>query len=513
MDSVSPQSSIPRRAPGSHRRSLRHAAAVGAVPQAAARPAPSLAAQVVELALSVGAQLYLDRAERAWVRYPTRGHWEVHPVQSQAAGAWLRRLAVAMLGSVVGPEVISTAVSELSSRAVTRADVRVRVAEADGRIYLDLADDARRVVEIDSAGWRVLPAAPPDVLFARPRGTLPLPAPEPGGRVEELRRLARLGDEEWWLVLGWLMAAVRPSGPYPLLILTGPQGAGKTVLARMLTRLVDPRVAALRAEPASARDLAVACANAHVLAYDNVSSIPEWLSDAMCRVATGAGYSARQLYSDLDEVIIDACRPVIITSIVDVAAGRPDLADRAIILEFPAMSGRERRSERDVLADFAAAAPRILGGLLDAVSQALRALPSVALSDLPRMADFSCWVCAGCAAAGVNPNDFLGAYAANRQETTGRVLEGSQVAAALQLLVDEHRTWRGTMAELLSVLGGYVPQEARGRSWPRSAQGLRAALRRLHGALGERGIVIRRAGRAHGGVRLVEVAVTSGDRR
>src|SRR5262249_46056133 len=138
--------------------------------------------------------------------------------------------------------------------------LNVRVAGLGGRVYVDLADDAWCAVEIDAGGWRVVGAPP--VRFRRAKGMLPLPAPEPGGSVADLRALVNVSDEDWPLLLAWLVAALRPSGPFPVLKLLGEQGSAKTTLARVLRALVDPNSAPVRSAPRSDRDLMIAANNA-----------------------------------------------------------------------------------------------------------------------------------------------------------------------------------------------------------------------------------------------------------
>src|SRR5690606_12114410 len=96
------------------------------------------------------------------------------------------------------------------------------------------------------------------------------------------------------------------------------QGAGKSTAARLIRRLVDPHIAELRAEPRTIDDVMVAAARSRVIALDNLSGIPPWLSDALCRLSTGGALTKRELYTDADEIILEAVRPVIVTSITDV---------------------------------------------------------------------------------------------------------------------------------------------------------------------------------------------------
>jgi hypothetical protein len=65
--------------------------------------------------------------------------------------------------------------------------VHVRVAEHEGHVYLDLADQAWRAIDIGPDGWRVM--GEPPVRFRRPAGMLPLPIPQRGGTLEQLALL------------------------------------------------------------------------------------------------------------------------------------------------------------------------------------------------------------------------------------------------------------------------------------------------------------------------------------
>ncbi len=145
--------------------------------------------------------------------------------------------------------------------------------------------------------------------------------------------------------------------------------------------------------PREDRDLFIAASNGHVLAFDNVSGLPAWISDTLCRLATGGGFAVRQLYTDQDEVLFDAARPVILNGIEDIVT-RPDLADRAVFLTLEPIPEERRRPEEELWAAFEAERPRILGVLLDAVAEGLKRLPRDPLPRLPRMADFALWATA-----------------------------------------------------------------------------------------------------------------------
>src|SRR5215469_16231220 len=279
-------------------------------------------------------------------------------------------------------------------------------------LYLDLGDATWRAVEIDTTGWRVVDNPP--VRFRRASGMQPLPVPIQGGSITALRSFLNVQtDSDFVLVVAWALAVLRNRGPYPVLVLSGEQGSAKSTFSAILRALLDPNTAPLRALPREDRDLFIAASNGHVLAFDNVSWLPAWISDTLCRLATGGGFAVRQLYTDQDEVLFDAARPVILNGIEDIVT-RPDLADRAVFLTLEPIPEERRRSEAELWASFETERPCILGALLDAVVEGLKRLPETNLPKLPRMADFALWATAAELALW-KQGTFWAAYASNRE--------------------------------------------------------------------------------------------------
>lgn len=96
-------------------------------------------------------------------------------------------------------------------------------------------------------------------------------------------------DQDFVLVVAWALAVLRNKGPYPALVLSGEQGSAKSTFSAILRALLDHSTAPLRALPREDRDLFIAASNGHVLTFDNVSGLPAWISDTLCRLATGGG--------------------------------------------------------------------------------------------------------------------------------------------------------------------------------------------------------------------------------
>jgi hypothetical protein len=434
----------------------------------------------------------------AYADFITDGHRETWPIRSKRFRTWLRRCYYQTTGAAPSAAAIRSALDLLEARAQFDAPERavsVRVAEHAGRLYLDLADEHWRAVAIGPDGWRVLGCPP--VRFRRAPGMLPLPVPERGGSIESLRPFLNLSNQnDFALVVAWLLAALRSGGPYPLLAISGEQGSAKTVLSKLLRALVDPNVAAVRALPREERELMIAANNGHVLAFDNLSGLPPWLSDALCRLASGGSFAVRQLYTDDEEVLFKAARPTLLNGIEDVI-GRSDLADRAIFLTLRPIGEEQRRSETKLWWEFELARPGIQGALLDATAHGLRAVGSVQLAGLPRMADFALWATA-CETALWPAGTFTRAYAANRKAAIEGVIDADPIAACVREFMSERSSWTGSAADLLRVSLERTGQTGDSTGWPKNPRALAGHLRRAQTFLRTLGIdiIFSREGRA-----------------
>ncbi|WP_316207952.1 hypothetical protein [Bradyrhizobium sp. SZCCHNR3008] len=308
------------------------------------------------------------------------------------------------------------------------------------------------------------------------------------------------------LVVAWLVAALRDRGPYPVLVVNGEQGTGKSVFTRNMRSLIDPSAAPIRAVPKDDRDLVVSAGNSWILAFDNLSSVPVWLADALCRLATGGGFATRMLHTDREESIFEASRPIILNGIPSLT-DRADLADRAVCIHLAAIPEEERQPEDELAALFEQKRPLILGALLDAVSAALRNIAGVRLARSPRMADFVKWTTAAAPGLGWDdPEDFLSVYADNRRDVVDATFEADPVAVAVKdfiLLVHPREGWNGTATELLALLNDRVTESVRrSKIWPMSAQALGNRIDRIAPLLRGKGFAIERR---HSGVRTITI--------
>lgn len=449
-------------------------------------------ANLVSLFHQSGAELWRRERAEEWCSIPIDGHFENHPLQSQTVEKWLFRLSLHESGQVPAKTVLEETIRTLQALAFDCPSYRVwrRIAQLDNVIFVDLGDETHRAVKVTAhEGWWIVDRPP--VKFARDPAMKPLPMPEPGGLIEQLRPLLNVAsDRDFYLLIGWLVAAFRPEPPLPILLLTGEQGSAKTTISELMMGFIDPRVAGIGAMPGTIRDLFIAAQNARVLAFDNVSAIRPEISDALCMLATGGGYTTRKLHTDGELTVIQASPAVILNGIVEFVT-RSDLADRCIPVSLAPIASTNRQPLSEMQEILREAAPEIMGALLDGVSSALRHWSNTKLDSYERMADTQRWVMAAEPGLGWPLGTFNRAYREAKDEAREVNIERSLVAVAIARFVNERCDLEGSATVVLRVLSEFVDHTiAANRFWPQTPQKMGNEITRAAGDLRALGIAV-----------------------
>lgn len=460
----------------------------------------STAAQIVRIALDSGMELWHDNEKEPWVTLQIKDHVEHYRMKTKAVKRFLAHRFFQENGRPANNAAVEEALATLEAKSVfegSEYSTFVRLAEVSGVIYLDLANDTWQVVRITAEGWAVVEAEDVPVRFRRPRGMLPLPTPTPGGALAKLAKLLNvvLSSRDWMLLVAWLLQGLRGTGPYPVLVLTGEQGSGKSTAAKMLRALLDPNLSPLRSLAGSERDLFIAATNGWALAFDNISGLSQPISDTLCKLSTGGGLSTRQLFSDDDETLLTALRPVILNGITDFV-DKQDLVSRSVQVRLPSIPKSERKSEAQLWRDFADVQSEIIGGILDTAVHGLQELPITTLETLPRLADFALWVTACESSLGWQKGAFMEAFQNAQEDLIKDALEAEPVAVAL-LKLPKHGDglsveWNMTASDLLDLLNEVEGHKDKRppKEWPKAAHVLSGILKRIKPALLEQGLSV-----------------------
>lgn len=343
------------------------------------------------------------------------------------------------------------------------------------KVLIDLANASGETVEITSQGWTIR-----DNLrhcFREFSFTLPLPHPDPAtGRdaIQTLTELLHLSPAHRARILTWMAAALRPVGPYPVLVLKGPAASGKSTLARVLRALIDPSAAPLRRLPSRDRELLQLASENWILAFDHVHRIPSRISQALCALSIG---DARELAQPdyRDPLVFELARPIILTVPNDETqpAWMPlrTLSHRTLAVTLPPLSNL--RPESVIWAAFEQLRPAMLAVLYDAIGTALRRIRDIDLGNVPRFADAATWAAAAAPALGLDESAVVEVFSDPETIWTG----SDPLRDAVFGLLRKSPVWAGDATTLLNQLRDAIPLAA----LPNTAKGLSQALARVPG--------------------------------
>jgi hypothetical protein len=358
--------------------------------------------------------------------------------------------------------------------------VHLRVAGDAEQVVLDLGTADGRCVVVTAEGWSVQGRSP--VLFRRSGAMSPMPVPESAGDgLAMLRGMVNMDDASFHQLVAWLVAAWIPHIPHPVLTFKGEQGTGKSKNAQMVINLIDPSAATKRSQPRDVKTWGTQAFNSWALCLDNISTIPPWFSDTLCKAVTGEGLIDRALYTD-DDVVVLTFRRVLAMTTIDAGALGGDLGERLLMLELSVIPENRRRTEEEIDSAYNAARPAILASLLDLLSAVLRELPNVRPDRLPRMADFARVLATVDRIQGWST---LPDYLKASENVAVEALEADPFAAAVTSFIETHGAYTGTVTQFLNLL---PPPDGHHPKWPKTAAHAGALLRRFAPALRAAGI-------------------------
>ncbi|OLT27169.1 hypothetical protein BJF83_18925 [Nocardiopsis sp. CNR-923] len=491
------------------------------VPSSAASPSPlpsadgddgdgqegvSVAAQLVELTvrryelfLSDDGRPYAVEKDGPNVALPLRGKAGLRARLADVYGSENR-------GRVPSQSALTDAAMVLEGKAGRCEQRRLspRVANDGDQIVVDLGTPDGRCVIIGPGAWERRSRSP--VTFRRSQIMRPLPDPiREGDGLAKLHALLNIDEEHFRLLVGWLVAGFMPDIPHPILTFTGEQGTGKSNAAKAAVNLLDPSGAPKRLPPRDMKAWSTQAFNSWAICLDNVSRIPDWLSDTLCMAVTGAGIPERALYTD-DDLIALEFRRVLAMTTIDAGALKGDLAERMLTLELQLIPDSKRRDEAEIERAYADAHPAILASLFDLLARVLKARPHVDLERKPRMADFARVLAT---IDHLNGWNTLRTYTEGSRDVVADVLEGDAFGSAvLEMMRIRGTEWSGSAGELLAELdhvhigdGVDLKPKPRAKGWPTSPRAAGGALKRIAPALRTMGIDYSTK-RGHGGKRL-----------
>lgn len=421
----------------------------------------------LNLILEKGIELWQSEG-KAYMTIEVDGHFENHLIRSTKGRLYPGKVFYESVGKSLNKNALELVLSELEAKALFEGKeypTYIRVGkDEDGYIFHDLCNKNWEVIRIGANGYWLDPNPP--IKFVRTSGMLPLPYPDyPDNGLDhvegetskdrkkreidaykesvndilsDLWQLLNLDDPDLdersrLFVFGFLLSCFNYDGPFPIPLIGGEKGSAKSGMSRLLGQIIDPKVAQLKSLPTKPQDLFVLGLNNWILAFDNNSGIPADIADALCTISTGGGYGARGLYTDNEEKSYNVCRPQLINGI-GTLTNRPDLLDRVLKIFLRRIDSKTRMRDSEIKERFNEIHPYLLTILYTFVSNGLDKKDEIAISRLPRMADFAFWVCS-CVSdhpyTFFTQNDFIDQYKKSEKETWKELLENNKWCKAV----------------------------------------------------------------------------------
>jgi hypothetical protein len=383
------------------------------------------------------------------------------PVDSQTFRHWLVRIFRDQTGSIIKSSEVSDAVLNLMACYSAYVTTYRRITRIDDIIYIDTLNEGK-IVKITSDGWQIQDDCPDGLVFETRKDMGKLALPRSGGNLDDLWEFINVRQEDRETYLCFLLASLAGRKPYPILLGNGQEGSAKTTFMNFTVAMIDPCIRASGKDvPNTRRDLVIQARNRHLIAYDNVSRISGDMSDAYCRLSTGAGFTVRGLYKDDEEMVFGGANPVLFNGIPELG-DKSDFLSRSIRVRLPKILPGQRKTERYLEERWDERGPTILGILYDLIANGLNHESSVeAEGNAPRMIDNYHWFRACEMGTGLRLADrFRENYDTLIREVAFETLTGKAVLAFMRdrrltklgEMPEEQDVWRGTMSELYEAI-------------------------------------------------------------
>lgn len=340
-----------------------------------------------------------------------------------------------------------------------------RVGKLNNEIYYDIGDN-KNIVKITKEGWTIEQSCP--LMFKRYSHQKAQVLPQRDGSLKDILDHINISDENnQLLILTHLVTCFIPDIPRAALALSGPPGSAKSTLLRMLRSLVDPSQTPMITHAPNSKELIQAASHHYFVIFDNLSSLPTWLSDATCRIVTGDAFSKRELYSDDEDILYEFKRAVGVCG-VNLVATKSDLLSRSLIITLDLIDKTQRKEEKSILNDFEKNKPEILGAVFDCLSHCLKTTHTLSIHIPTRMADHYKHSAAAAQFLGYTFDQLETAAKSNSTSQNEEALGTSAVAQVVLEFMESHNSWSGTSSELYSELEDIVEKLRLKKSFPKN---------------------------------------------
>ena len=409
---------------------------------------------------------YRDQQGNSFLVLPIDDHLEVCTTNSSRFRNWLAKRYRHKYKSPPGNEALKQARIQAEAKCEDAPQVELynRVGWYRGVICYDLTTPDWRGVMITKDGWEIVSLPP---IFRRYNHQAEQVIPVKGYDAKKILEFCNINEGDHCLFMTALASFLIPDIPHVIPVQVGEQGTGKSNNSRMIKSLCDPSKVMLISSPKDLEQAQMIADKHWINTFDNLSRIPEWFSDFLCRAVTGEGDMKRSLYTN-DKEFIRTYRRCFVLNGIGNSVCRPDLLDRAIIIDIPPL--KETRPEKQIIDEWKALLPGTLGGFFTAISGAMAIVSTVKGHERFRMADFAQWGAALAEALGYSRDEFFKKYQESVAYKWEDTAEENPIIQKLTCLVESNKgKWCGSVTTLLE----YIKPETSGFAARRVGYGKR----------------------------------------
>lgn len=469
--------------------------------------------QLLSIIEDSNVELFHDQYHEPYARVKQNDRFECFKIRSKNFARWICNKYWNLFAQAVKNEALKSALIIIEGKACYEGyeyNLENRISYNKGEIFYDLGDWT--AVKISIKGWEIL--SKPPILFRsyNHQKTQVIPEKCIEGKeqflLDDLLCLINIKNTQHKLLfLVGLHCLFIPHIPRPIFVLHGDQGTAKTTTSTLIKELVDPsKLKNLRIGNGYGEFIQQA-GHHYLLCLDNLSSLPTWMSDTLCRLVTGEGFSKRELYTNDEDVIYSFKRCIILNGI-NLVPNKPDLLDRCLIFELAPILKKDRIDESIFWESFSEMNPKILGAIFSTISKAMRIYPTIQLNYKPRMADFAKWGAAIAEALGYSTEEFINAYNENISIQNAEALEANPIAKVIINFMVDRAEWNGSATDLFHELKDVADDllvDTKDKRFPNDPRWLWRRIKEVKPNLKSIGIIIEKDDRNHAKGRQINI--------
>lgn len=365
-------------------------------------------------------------------------------------------------------EALQIATSEIKFNSKSKKEIIYnRIAMINNSIFYDMCTPDWKITQINKDGWEIISMDEDTPMFERKQQQTQQVNPivdtitSKRNGLDEMCQLLRIKLTDRTMFKIHLIAFFIEKYPIPIMIFTGDQGSIKTTLMQTVKIIVDPSAQLSSRLHKKMEDISIHLYNRYLSAFDNISNFNKDISDLICRVITGEGDSKRELYTNMDEIILNYKRKIIVNGIAP-SLDYPDLIDRSIFYETSTITENERLTLEEFIEKRDEIIPYLIHQIFDILCLAITVYDECKIDlhgKMQRMSDFSIWGEAIARSMGIEKMIFIEMYTKRIKLDALDIVNSYPIFGIVQKMMNDIPKYEDTISNFYDYLKSHAVDE------------------------------------------------------